>query len=399
MLGQEITAKILFLTAVFVAILLTFACDNRSFRIIPLENITLDQTEITLNVNETKQLNVIYTPENATDKKVVWATSDSTIAVVSDEGEVMGISEGDVIVSVTTIDTLHNSECKVFVFPDDSFLIRNKDQWDEAISFIKEDHDNITYRIIILDDVSLPGTESNTFGDRTDIEVTISGNYTISLDIDTTGHLIKIDNAQKLILDNIALKGHLNNNASLVNIYGLNTTLSIQGYASISENRTINLGGGIYSDRGTVNISDFAKIHNNSAIRGGGIYTISGMLSMKNFASIRNNKANGAGGIWALNSSVVLSDYVSISQNMAIGTTMFEGCGGGVYYSGNHFMMSDNVSIFENIASGDGGGIYNSVFSRDRLIISGNSSIYGNTAMKGGGICGGATIKEHGSIY
>lgn len=61
----------------------------------PLESISMNQTEGTLNVGETKQLNVNYLPANTTDDKtVIWFSTRSSVVTVDDTGLVTAVGAG-----------------------------------------------------------------------------------------------------------------------------------------------------------------------------------------------------------------------------------------------------------------------------------------------------------------
>ncbi len=61
--------------------------------IVAVTEVTLDRTSLTLKVNETFTLSATVAPENATDKAVVWTTSDSGVVRVSN-GTVTSVGEG-----------------------------------------------------------------------------------------------------------------------------------------------------------------------------------------------------------------------------------------------------------------------------------------------------------------
>ncbi len=68
----------------------------------PIEKIWLNTTTGTLRLDKTKQLNVIFEPQNTTDdKKTVWSSEDPTIATVSENGIVTGISTGKTVIHGT----------------------------------------------------------------------------------------------------------------------------------------------------------------------------------------------------------------------------------------------------------------------------------------------------------
>lgn len=62
--------------------------------IIPVTGITLDEDEITISLSGTRTLIATVLPENATDKTVLWSSSDESVATVSSEGLVTAIAAG-----------------------------------------------------------------------------------------------------------------------------------------------------------------------------------------------------------------------------------------------------------------------------------------------------------------
>lgn len=79
-------------------------------------DLTLDQTNITLKPNATKQLTALFTPANATFQDVTWESSDPTIAAVDQNGLVTGLAEGSATITVTsTKDGTKFATCNVLV--------------------------------------------------------------------------------------------------------------------------------------------------------------------------------------------------------------------------------------------------------------------------------------------
>ena len=69
--------------------------------VVPVESITLTPSEdFSLNVNETKQLAVVVTPETATDKTVVWESASPGVATVAN-GLVTAVSAGTARITAT----------------------------------------------------------------------------------------------------------------------------------------------------------------------------------------------------------------------------------------------------------------------------------------------------------
>jgi uncharacterized protein YjdB len=72
--------------------------------IIKVTGIAVSPTTVSLQIGDTLQLNAEIEPANATNKTVIWLSSDSAIATVSSEGWVTAISKGNVTISAITED-------------------------------------------------------------------------------------------------------------------------------------------------------------------------------------------------------------------------------------------------------------------------------------------------------
>ena len=102
---------------------------------VPVSSIVLDKTSLSLNIGETEELNVTILPDNASDKTVIWSSSDTNIAVV-ENGEVTAKGEGSTIITVETTDGSKKAECSVTVVkkeepkepgePEDNTIIGDK---------------------------------------------------------------------------------------------------------------------------------------------------------------------------------------------------------------------------------------------------------------------------------
>ena len=71
---------------------------------IPVTSVTLDSTAVSVFVGYTHQLNATVNPAKASNKGLIWTSSDTTVAKVSSNGLVSGIRQGDMIITVTSKD-------------------------------------------------------------------------------------------------------------------------------------------------------------------------------------------------------------------------------------------------------------------------------------------------------
>lgn len=71
---------------------------------IPVTTLTLDSTSANVFVGSSLQLNAIISPAKASNKGVIWTSSDTTLATVSSTGLISGIRQGNVIIKATSAD-------------------------------------------------------------------------------------------------------------------------------------------------------------------------------------------------------------------------------------------------------------------------------------------------------
>lgn len=70
--------------------------------------------EISLLVEESEQLHLVINPANATDKSVLWASSDENIVTVDQTGKIIAVSDGEATITATTSNQ-KKAECIVKV--------------------------------------------------------------------------------------------------------------------------------------------------------------------------------------------------------------------------------------------------------------------------------------------
>lgn len=82
---------------------------------ISVTSVKLNKNTLSLVVSKNETLIATITPANATNKAVVWSSSDPSVAEVYNSGLVIACSEGTAIITVTTVDGNKKDSCKVTV--------------------------------------------------------------------------------------------------------------------------------------------------------------------------------------------------------------------------------------------------------------------------------------------
>ena len=85
-------------------------------KVIEVESISLNKTELSLEPGKSEILTAIVLPENATDKTVTWATSNAQVAMV-ENGKVTAVKEGEAVITAKAGGK--EATCKVKVKKDD----------------------------------------------------------------------------------------------------------------------------------------------------------------------------------------------------------------------------------------------------------------------------------------
>ena len=187
----------------------------------------------------------------------------------------------------------------------------------------------------------------------------IGGNRTIMLD--TNSFMFRVNTNVTFVLgNNITLKGHSQNTASMVDVFGgifiMNT-----GSAIID-----NSYSGVYVDTGTFTMNDGTLSGNGHGVwMGGGTFTMNG-------GAISDNIAGNGAGVY-VNSGTFTMNEGTISDNTATDY------GGGVYLNYGTFIMNNGTISGNRATSGGGVYIYSGTFNMR------GGTIDGNTAREYGG--------------
>lgn len=111
---QSIRMKKL-ITILFSVILLAVSCAKVSpDGNISVTGVTLDQTTLTIKVGDKETLVATVSPKNATNKDVIWSTSNKQVVTV-EGGVVTAVAEGVAEITVTTDDGGKEAHCSVTV--------------------------------------------------------------------------------------------------------------------------------------------------------------------------------------------------------------------------------------------------------------------------------------------
>ena len=82
---------------------------------IVLTDINILQEVMSIELGQTKKIGVIFTPNNATNQGLTWASSNTNILTVDGSGNIVPVSKGSVIVTATSIEGKHSDYITVEV--------------------------------------------------------------------------------------------------------------------------------------------------------------------------------------------------------------------------------------------------------------------------------------------
>lgn len=84
----------------------------------PVSVISLNQNSVSLMAGDTFALTAKVSPDNATDKSLVWSSSNNSVATVSKDGVISGVSVGYAKITVSAVDGFGASAiCDIYVIP------------------------------------------------------------------------------------------------------------------------------------------------------------------------------------------------------------------------------------------------------------------------------------------
>lgn len=80
-----------------------------------VESIAFDEKDVTMLIEKTKQLNVLFTPNDANNKEVTYSSNNTAVATVDQNGVVTGKIPGTAVITATAKDGGYQAQCTVTV--------------------------------------------------------------------------------------------------------------------------------------------------------------------------------------------------------------------------------------------------------------------------------------------
>jgi uncharacterized protein YjdB len=161
---------------------------TRQQQTIAVSGVTLSQTEATLNINQTLQLQATVAPENATNKTVTWSSGNTAVATVnSSSGLVTAKAAGTAVITVTTADGSKKATCSVYVRSNNANLSAITLPYGIALSpsFIATTINytvSVPYETETISVTGVPAHQNATVsGNVTDKQLNVGANNTVSL--------------------------------------------------------------------------------------------------------------------------------------------------------------------------------------------------------------------------
>ena len=100
----------------------------------PVKQIKLNQTSVTLEEGKSTTLSATVAPSDASNKKVIWTTSNSAVATVSSAGVVKAVKEGSATITAKAADGSNKSvTCKIVVKKAPNKIVSAQAIWKDAI--------------------------------------------------------------------------------------------------------------------------------------------------------------------------------------------------------------------------------------------------------------------------
>jgi|GEM_PF-6691254 len=133
-----------------------------------VHNIILNKQSLELREGENFKLIATVLPENATNKEVIWTSSDDSIVKISNEGDITAFKTGEATIKVGTVNGKNLNECKIVVKPKEETKVDEENKASSHIEVRVEGVNNTLFHknIPVKDEVYVKDLISNALGEE-----------------------------------------------------------------------------------------------------------------------------------------------------------------------------------------------------------------------------------------
>lgn len=209
-------------------------------------SVVLNQTELTMKPDDTIQLTATVYPANATNKKLVWTSSNDEVAMVTDEGFVLAMAEGEADITATSAE---NSSIKAVCH----IKVENEKEPVVTIVGIKFEESPVT---ISMGDTKKLNVIFNPV-DATNKQLEWKSTKTSVVDVDQEGNIIGVSEGKAIITAKTTDGSNLTINCvvTVVPATGIND-ITIGNVKLIVENRRLKVEG--LAENDIIQVVDYA---------------------------------------------------------------------------------------------------------------------------------------------
>ena len=97
---------------------LTCAIWEKIYPGVQVTSVRLNRTSVSMKANEHKTLEATVIPQDATNKNVLWSSSNTEVADIDSKGEITAKKDGTTVITAKTEDGNHTASCNVVVNSD-----------------------------------------------------------------------------------------------------------------------------------------------------------------------------------------------------------------------------------------------------------------------------------------